>query len=481
MIRSYNYQTFIKPIGAYDRNLKIYNSENQLIYTVNPHSIINTLVSSNLLKINLNFESIIIPFSTSDESKIALYKIQEQINILKNNFTINGLDGATGPTGATGPQGIAGINGLDGATGPTGAGQTPSLAEVLNVGNSAENSIFLYNDFGFSDYSNLSLNYLGFDGYFLTLDAIGGLQINTPDSSAYYKADYLTLANANYEASIYTNYFKLTDYNTGSYSSYQLNYITNNGITYSLPTGTSSRIATILDTIKPIPTFQEITNSGANTTNIISFGTGITSSQISGFNISIANQNNTTSIIPGSITLAQSGNTMTITPDGLLITGSLVGISFGSNGILINGSGVYTYYDINVINNNGITYSLPTGTSSQIATLSDITESKLISNQYDSNIIYFSNTIGDYYGKISEPLTGTLTFSHVGAVTGGISIIYYNNSTLDMPNTWLTIGNFIPNQINKIYLERDSEGNITANIINTNTIPHFTAPEIVVI
>lgn len=99
----------------------------------------------------------------------------------------------------------------------------------------------------------------------------------------------------------------------------------------------------------------------------------------------------------------------------------------------------------------------------------------LKSNQYDQNNITFKNTIGDYFGKVTTPRTGALTFDITDAVTGGVSIVYYQDATLQMPSVWLQTGmEFLPNQINKLYFERDSEGYITMNIINAGV--DVTAP-----
>ena len=88
------------------------------------------------------------------------------------------------------------------------------------------------------------------------------------------------------------------------------------------------------------------------------------------------------------------------------------------------------------------------------------------SNQYNQNNITFKNVLGDYFGTITTPRTGTLTFDATDAVTGGISVVYYNNSTLDIPSVWLSVGDFIAGEINKLYFERDSEGYVTLNILN---------------
>ena len=89
-----------------------------------------------------------------------------------------------------------------------------------------------------------------------------------------------------------------------------------------------------------------------------------------------------------------------------------------------------------------------------------------ISNQYNQNNITFTNTTGDYFGTQTAPRSGTLTFDVTGAVTGGIAVCYYSNATFDIPVTLITVGEFKPNEVNKLYFERDSEGNITCNILN---------------
>lgn len=106
----------------------------------------------------------------------------------------------------------------------------------------------------------------------------------------------------------------------------------------------------------------------------------------------------------------------------------------------------------------------------------------LKSNQYNQNNITFKNVLGDYFGTITTPRTGTLTFDTTDAVTGGISVVYYNNATLAIPSVWRTIGTFVPNELNKIYLERDSEGYITCNIVAPaiSNEPSATIPTITV-
>jgi hypothetical protein len=106
-----------------------------------------------------------------------------------------------------------------------------------------------------------------------------------------------------------------------------------------------------------------------------------------------------------------------------------------------------------------------------------------VSNQFNQNNITFTNVNGDYFGTVTAPRTGTLTFDITGAVTGGIAVVYYTGAALAMPETLFLKGTFAPDELNKIYLERDSQGFITANIINGSIevgTPSATAPTITV-
>jgi len=87
------------------------------------------------------------------------------------------------------------------------------------------------------------------------------------------------------------------------------------------------------------------------------------------------------------------------------------------------------------------------------------------SNVYETNELTFVNTTGDYFGKLSTPRTGTLTLDISSAVTGGNVIVYYQNETLDLPFTPINVPDFSPNQLCKLYIERDVDNNYTVNVI----------------
>lgn len=129
----YQYDTFLRPLTESDRNIKIL--KNLIVkYTIDPFSIINTYISSNLVNIAVKSErAISLDFSTHNEAKLALIRLREQIDLLINKIPLlidkdiaNYIDsklfsGPTGTTGSQGEQGPIGATGPQGEQGPTGA------------------------------------------------------------------------------------------------------------------------------------------------------------------------------------------------------------------------------------------------------------------------------------------------------------------------------------------------------------------------
>jgi len=114
---SYSYNKFLRPITSSDKNIKILDDTNDIKYTIDPFAIQNVSISNNILKINLKSKRIIsLHFSTINEAKLALTRIQIQIDTLIKNVphlidrdVQNYVDSIfskvsiiVGPTGATG-------------------------------------------------------------------------------------------------------------------------------------------------------------------------------------------------------------------------------------------------------------------------------------------------------------------------------------------------------------------------------------------
>lgn len=69
-----------------DVNVIIKDKNGVIKYNMNPFSIVNILVSNNLLKINLKNKELIIPFSTLNESKLTLPYITKILIILSQFY-----------------------------------------------------------------------------------------------------------------------------------------------------------------------------------------------------------------------------------------------------------------------------------------------------------------------------------------------------------------------------------------------------------
>ena len=117
----FSYSTFLRPITESDRSIKIMGVDLIVKYTIDPFYVLNSSVSNNLLKVSLKSnKSITLEFSTSNESKLALIRLKEQIDILtektpliidknvENYIDSKVFSGATGPTGPAGLDGIVG-------------------------------------------------------------------------------------------------------------------------------------------------------------------------------------------------------------------------------------------------------------------------------------------------------------------------------------------------------------------------------------
>ena len=86
---SYSYDRYIKPLAPTDTNLHIVDNDNIIKYTLNPFSILNVLVSNNTIKISVKSGRVnIIPFTTINETKLALPKINTAIDSLTSKSPI---------------------------------------------------------------------------------------------------------------------------------------------------------------------------------------------------------------------------------------------------------------------------------------------------------------------------------------------------------------------------------------------------------
>ena len=137
----YSWDKFLKPLSTTDTNIQIMDNDGVVKYTLNPYAILNVLVNNNLLKINLKSGSLIsIPFSTTNESKLAITKIKELIddltiktpnfltkdvkNYVQSVIGTSSTSGTSGTSGIDGTSGTSGTSGIDGTSGTTGVTDT---------------------------------------------------------------------------------------------------------------------------------------------------------------------------------------------------------------------------------------------------------------------------------------------------------------------------------------------------------------------
>lgn len=85
---NYSYNKFLRPLTSSDTNIQIIDNSGIIRYTINPFAIINTFVYNNVVKVDKKNGSISIPFSTSNDAKVALTKIQLQIDTLRKKTPI---------------------------------------------------------------------------------------------------------------------------------------------------------------------------------------------------------------------------------------------------------------------------------------------------------------------------------------------------------------------------------------------------------
>lgn len=133
---AYSYDKFLRPISSSDVNIQILDNDGKIVYTINPFSISTSIVLNNLLKINLKGEKVIlIPFSTTNEAKLAISKFESGVNILTRKTPVivdkqienyvyskvnNGTSGTSGTSGLSGTSGTSGSSGSSGSSGTSG-------------------------------------------------------------------------------------------------------------------------------------------------------------------------------------------------------------------------------------------------------------------------------------------------------------------------------------------------------------------------
>ena len=86
---SYSYDKFLRPITTSDKSIKILDDTNDIKYTIDPFVITNAAAINNILRISLrSLKVILLSFSSKNEAKIALTRLQQQIDTLTTKVPI---------------------------------------------------------------------------------------------------------------------------------------------------------------------------------------------------------------------------------------------------------------------------------------------------------------------------------------------------------------------------------------------------------
>jgi hypothetical protein len=129
---AYNYNTFLKPLNIGDKNLLIFNDAGELVYTINPFSVLNTQVRGNIITISVKSgRTILLDFLNSNYAIEALPILQDRIKTLTRevpnfidkqveNWVLDQENNITSPT-------ITGTLSMDGDI-------IPSLNDTWNLG-----------------------------------------------------------------------------------------------------------------------------------------------------------------------------------------------------------------------------------------------------------------------------------------------------------------------------------------------------------
>ena len=82
---SYSWDKFLKPLSATDTNIQVQDDKGIVTHTINPYAVLNVLINNNIVKVSIKSGKVItIPFSTMNESKMALPRIKQLIDSLNS-------------------------------------------------------------------------------------------------------------------------------------------------------------------------------------------------------------------------------------------------------------------------------------------------------------------------------------------------------------------------------------------------------------
>ena len=216
-----------------------------------------------------------------------------------------------------------------------------------------------------------------------------------------------------------------------------------NSVTGTLVTGTAT------NPIVNIPTFQQVTDEGAVTTNMVTFGDSGTGlySELQDYGLSCYDVNNS------------AFSQFLFSGVYLVDTSTNAGVNIYATGISLQTGGFFWVF-FNCDNNVAI-YSVqyPINAADSIVTAAMLEDLNIIERGVFSGEFALTSAIGGEYTPLTQ--TGALTLSiGAGAVNGGIDSakITANGSAITVPGSWINVGSdtisIVNGAVNRIVVRR---------------------------
>ena len=125
----YSLNRFLRPLKDADKTIRVFDDRNFPVHTINPFSVLRVFVTNSNLSISLSGNrTIVLDFSTHDETKEALVKFQSYVDILRQKAP-DVIDKQTEKY----IEKIVGISGLSNLNGLTASSQNISSTSDENI------------------------------------------------------------------------------------------------------------------------------------------------------------------------------------------------------------------------------------------------------------------------------------------------------------------------------------------------------------
>jgi hypothetical protein len=159
-------------------------------------------------------------------------------------------------------------------------------------------------------------------------------------------------------------------------------------------------------------------------------------------------------------TITDGTDTMYVNPNGIEIQGVVNQMQILNDQLIFSDGTNDSSYSLEVINNNGVSYPLPTGASSQIATLADITGGSGGYTVVSSNLTAVNDT--------NYTVVANATFTDPSPTEGKGFVVYVRNGTATIGGTGYGVGSLVFRVFHSGgWSSREYKSNLTASDIPT--------------